>query len=73
MSDKKPTNKPVINLDEDPHNANWLRILEQQRQAQQGPTADDQAQDQFAQAMADAANAPKPAKPKRRHDPLDDL
>lgn len=23
--------KPVINLDEDPHNANWLRILAQRR------------------------------------------
>jgi hypothetical protein len=38
MSDESPTGqeppkpaKPVIDLDADPHNANWLRILAQRR------------------------------------------
>lgn len=66
----KPQKPIVIDLDADPHNANWIRILAQQRQAQQGPTTEEQAQDLLAQATADATH---PAKPKQRHDPLDDL
>lgn len=30
------TPRVVIDIDADPHNANWLRILEQRRQQRQG-------------------------------------
>lgn len=49
MANDKPDNpdKPVIDLDADEHNANWLRILAQRRQQQpQQPQQDQPQQDQ---------------------------
>ena len=49
MANDKPDHpdKPVIDLDADPRNANWLRILAQRRQQQpQQPQQDQPQQDQ---------------------------
>lgn len=38
MADKK---LPVINLDEDPDNANWIRIIAARRKEAKGESADE--------------------------------
>lgn len=37
----QPARKPVLRIDDDPHNADWLRILERARQQQSGEQSDE--------------------------------